>query len=1252
MAETTDPPRPRRRWLRGIGIGLLILLLLLVAFHRPIIFEGTRYFVVRAAKQQNLDLSYEIDGSIFSTLRISKLVGRPTEPGPIQRLEIGTLDLRYSLIDAARQGLPALLELVDVRDVYVEVTPAESPPPEKDKQPQQLKFPAIFPKTLNLANVNFRARAPGGDTVLAGLYFSLLPDQPGVLRVETLDIPGVQRWEHLAGVTTYRDRNLVLTDLRIGPEITLTRFNLDASRLDEQELRIALDGEFFGARTTADVHIADLNATNQLTARVDCAGLEFARVGKAFALDLPVAGELERLAVDFRGEPECPASWTGSIAVALRDLTAEGRNLGNPRLDVTMGNAHATAVFSMPAEQGNRIDGWLAALLPERIADFAATTADARIEINLAALAVLAPEVDGAAYARIDARVESRTLAAVLGLTSDRVAAAGAEARQIRTTVRVKKSLDQPADAPPFAGLTTDLVADLASVAVSGYATDAIHVTARTRDDAVTLESLRVAKAINTLRVQADYRLPADLQSWTSTPVAAEFAVDAPELRAFLAPDSDRSLAGTLRTHGQVTGRAGVFNGEILLEGRALEAAGLTVRTLDGHVMIENNEARLAPLKVVLDDRNHLAVNGEARLAAPWTYRADAEVRLADLSRFQALAGATSIAGKLALTWSGSGDANSHEGRAKVALGGARFGEVRGAALDLDAAYTREGRVRIGSLAVKLGNLTLLEGSADLPLDPARVDDPVNVALRTKALDLRALETALGLSPASLAGTLDLDVSASGTLRDLAASVALRARRLQATAADQIAPADVTLDLTLRNDRLSVAGEVRQRLIQPLTIRGNLPLDVERLLTERALDPATPVDLAVRLPRSSLAFVSSLVPAVRQSRGTAAAEVRVAGTIGAPDLSGSVAVDLDALRMTDPSLPPINAFALRLGFARDRVTIDQCRGGLAGGTFAVSGGVNLTRLDAPELDVRLVTRNALVLQNDDLTARVNTDVRVAGPLARASVTGGVFVTRSRFFKDIDILPIGLPGRPAPQPPPEPPAPVSFPDPPLRDWTFDVTIRTADAFLVDSNLANGRITMDLRLGGTGLEPWLDGSVRIEQLSASLPFSRLNIESGLIYFTRDAPFVPKLDLRGTSTIRDYNVTATIYGTAYAPQAIFTSTPPLPQAEVVALIATGTTTEELGRDPNALAGRAALLAAQKLYRTIFKPKPGARGRDRQDTFLSRVQVDAGAIDPKTGRQSLSARVPLTEQFALVGGVDVGGNFRGQLKYLIRFR
>ena len=48
--------------------------------------------------------------------------------------------------------------------------------------------------------------------------------------------------------------------------------------------------------------------------------------------------------------------------------------------------------------------------------------------------------------------------------------------------------------------------------------------------------------------------------------------------------------------------------------------------------------------------------------------------------------------------------------------------------------------------------------------------------------------------------------------------------------------------------------------------------------------------------------------------------------------------------------------------------------------------------------------------------------------------------------------------------------------------------------------------------------------------------------------------------------------------------TSEPPLQYSDIVSLLATGVTTNELGSNADVLASKAAMLAVQQLYRKIF--------------------------------------------------------------------
>jgi len=356
---------------------------------------------------------------------------------------------------------------------------------------------------------------------------------------------------------------------------------------------------------------------------------------------------------------------------------------------------------------------------------------------------------------------------------------------------------------------------------------------------------------------------------------------------------------------------------------------------------------------------------------------------------------------------------------------------------------------------------------------------------------------------------------------------------------------------------------------------------------------------------------------------------------------------VNVARSNNVTLPALRDFSARLKFADNALTVERFGGELSGGKFTVDGRVTFPKLTNANIDLHLKADSVLVTRSDTVTARADCDIKVIGPFTSASVTGNVALTNSQFLKNLDLIPIGLPGRPAPQPPSSRPD-FSIPEPPFRDWKFDVTIKTKDPFLIRGTLANGGAISDLHLIGTGLHPGLQGLIRLENVEATLPFSRLEIAYGFLYFDPSDSLNPKIDLHGTSVIRDYLVHVYVYGSSLAPEAIFTSEPPLPQEEIISLLATGATREELTGNNNVLAGRAATLLVTQLYRKFFKKGQAPKS----NSMFDRLDVSFGTVDPRTQQQQATARLKLNEHFVLMGDVGVGGEWRGMVKYLIRFR
>jgi autotransporter translocation and assembly factor TamB len=522
----------------------------------------------------------------------------------------------------------------------------------------------------------------------------------------------------------------------------------------------------------------------------------------------------------------------------------------------------------------------------------------------------------------------------------------------------------------------------------------------------------------------------------------------------------------------------------------------------------------------------------------------------------------------------------------------------------------------------------------------------VSAIVQSENLDLKRLAQDLGIQ-STISGVVNARLDGDGTIADLKTRLDIQVRDLRNQQWQKMEPATFELSAQTAQNRLTVTGKLQQARIQPLEINASIPFEVPKIVQARGLPDDTPITGKARLPRSSVNFVRQFVPDLQQLDGDLGLNVDVSGTLGHPILSGAGDMTINVARFNNATLPALRSFNARLTFRDNALTLDRFGGDLAGGPFTMSGRVTFVKLTEPTLDLQVRAQSVLVARNDTLTARADADVRITGPFAAATASGNVALTNTRFLKNIDLIPIGLPGRPAPQPPAERPEFFSLPAPPFRDWKFDVTIKTKDPVLIRGNLATGEATTDLKLIGTGLKPGLQGVVQMETVEATLPFSRLDVSRGSLTFNPNDSTNPTIDLQGTSVIRDYTVRVYVYGTLLSPQAIFTSEPPLAQEEIISLIATGATRQELSTG-NVLAGRAATLLVQQLYRKIVK-----KGEPTDsNTVFNRLDLDLGTVDPRTGQQQATVRFKITDQIVLTGDVGVHGDFRGKLKYLIRFR
>ncbi len=639
--------------------------------------------------------------------------------------------------------------------------------------------------------------------------------------------------------------------------------------------------------------------------------------------------------------------------------------------------------------------------------------------------------------------------------------------------------------------------------------------------------------------------------------------------------------------------------------------------------------------------------------------------------------------------WSGSGELKTRQHRGDLALTQATWSRenvppvtaIGGVKYDWPAGFETQGlRLQMNEQTVALeaalaggllelrnftwadGKTELASGTASLPVpqDFAKWRETLAKDTRPLAADIHSRVLSLGLlkqwvpaleklDPRS---TGQLDVAISGTYSELVVDAKFEAKDLRSPAQPKLPPADWKITLAAKDGRLVLDGSATAPDFAPAVLKANIPFRPSEWAAAPAQFKEEPLDARVDLPRLDLSRFSSLVPSAEQIKGIVTGNVLVAGTVGKPALKGDLDLANGGLRFKNDRYPSVEGVTAKVDLALDRIVLRNLKGTVAGGTFQSEGVLAITAGKLGNLDFRLRGNHLPLVRNDLLIVRANADLRLLGPWEKAALTGTVGAVDSIFYRDIELLPIGSPfTTPSAAALPKFDAPrnpaASVPEP-FRSWPLNVQVRTEEPVLIRGNFATGEITGGIRVTGTLGSHAPDGIFTIKDFRAELPFSTLSVRSGTATFTPANGFDPVLEIRGTAEPRPYQVTVYAYGRASNPQLVLTSNPPMPENEIMTLLATGTTTTGLV-DPQAASSRALQLLAEEMRRGRFRF--GKRLRPLLG-LLDKVDFSLNEADPYSTESFSTATISLTDRWFLSAGMGATGDSRALVIWRLSFR
>jgi autotransporter translocation and assembly factor TamB len=199
---------------------------------------------------------------------------------------------------------------------------------------------------------------------------------------------------------------------------------------------------------------------------------------------------------------------------------------------------------------------------------------------------------------------------------------------------------------------------------------------------------------------------------------------------------------------------------------------------------------------------------------------------------------------------------------------------------------------------------------------------------------------------------------------------------------------------------------------------------------------------------------------------------------------------------------------------------------------------------------------------------------------------------------------------------------------LERVRFDVNVNTSTPILVDNNLARAEARSRLRLVGTPYEPGLVGQVTLlEGGEIRLNERRYEVDRGIITFVDERRIFPSFDLQLHTRASNYDITIAVTGTPGDTQTTLTSDPTLPEPDIMAMLVTGRTLDEMRGEEYEVAREQVLS-----YLTGRVGSSLGRGLQRA-TGLSEVRIEptviANEADPSA---RLTLGQDLTDQVKLV--------------------
>jgi translocation and assembly module TamB len=448
-------------------------------------------------------------------------------------------------------------------------------------------------------------------------------------------------------------------------------------------------------------------------------------------------------------------------------------------------------------------------------------------------------------------------------------------------------------------------------------------------------------------------------------------------------------------------------------------------------------------------------------------------------------------------------------------------------------------------------------------------------------------------------------------------------------------------------DPLHVTGEQTD-----LNVQGSL-----QLKDKRQVDVAASGAINLK--------IAETIDADLTASGNSTFQVEAHGPLANPGLRGSIEIQNASLSLGD--MPNgLSQLHGRLEFNQNRLEVKSLTAMSGGGQLSLGG--YLAYQHGLYADLTATGSGIRIRYPQGVSSQADAKLHLLGTQNSMLLSGDVLITRFMVSPEMDITALAAQSSSV-----QTIAPANAPSNHIR---LDVHVASSPQLNFQNAYAKLAGNVDLRLRGTVASPSLLGRVSITEGEANLAGTRYELQRGEISFTNPVRIQPAIDINATARVEDYDITLGLHGTPEKMAVSYRSDPPLPEADVMALLALGRTDsqerlytqQQQQAGPNstdALLGGALNATVSSRVQRLFgagsvKVDPnhlGALGNSTSRIIVEeqvgrRVTLTYATNVNTTGQQLLQAEVAINRHISLLMARDESGVFSMVLKATRRFR